>query len=1282
MVLSGISLILVSPANATPAVQNVTGNDIRSHESPETYVGWHEGYNNATRAYFVASDGLHFGNGGVNSQILNGSAPEAATSAELETRITTASVAVATGDVSFQIPLFFGPGITQSYTTLRPATPIATPAVPFSTSDNWVSSFNIPNTGTVVIAKNVPTPLSDILAALHDQGSLRLLGFGVQANTDAVVTSITYNGTEYVFTPHVAAAPSSFEVVNDRDLLGPEDNDPNSAGFNYEDWHEGKTVDSSTVKSNGLNLGSPGASTVIKGTTVIHDQAGSRVTQAQLQDLITNARLTVTSGSTNFQIPVHFDSGLSNFATLLSENFTAGTHTFSMTDKWRVSRAFGPYAQFQQVVLGDLLDTLFSSAVSGGEVWVAGFGAQADNLAVIPNLIWDGTEYTFYQPETQVCTATAGPIATNQDSQGWTFGTTRALSHNDFVADGIRVSTEDWSGKAGALRVVDVPLKDAGTPEINYTRSSPPVGADIPPGIHLYLDLDGNGTIDGLFIKEASYYGDTWWYDGDAGDPATAWIRDAAPHTTGGNGSPWWGSLNEWLVPFPNAVVKKFGFALGGGVYGDFVVHSFTFGCTEYTFVADPAYDAPSSTEYVNDTQIRPDEATYPGWHEGYTNASRAYTTKADGLHLGVGFNSQIMTGFDSPMVTTDLESLVTSAGFSVLSGTSSFQIPLIYGDSDTFTTLRSLSLPSGADQRFGVTDTWVSSRALVDNSAGTIGTTNATMPMADLVAFIQAQGNVRVLGVGVQADSPAVVQDVLFNGVKTHFVQSPVETTCGAPDFGNGKYEVHLGRGLGERNMAAVFTINSFGGLVDADDPSDTLAEIQGYGLGWINTYIRTKDEVGHDFSNGYVITYTFVDMIVTGTVTIGADGCNSLVWTYTDTQIVAGFPTISGTAKVGQTLTADAVAAGWTPASGLTFGYQWKADGIPIVGADASTYVLTAAELGKTITVEVTGSKTNYKTASNTSLGTAEVLNDHIVVERLAGSNRYATAVDISGQFASATRVYIANGLGYADALSAGPAAAHFNAPLLLTAPDALPAIVVTELNRLQPSEIVIVGGEGVVSPAVQTALENLAFAPDVRRVSGTNRYATSRAIATDTWGPGSLGTAYLATGTDFPDALSAAPAAAHFDGPVVLVPGMATSVDAVTMAMLSTLGVDEIKIAGGTGVVSTQIQNQMNGFFGAGNVTRNGGTNRFLTSVAINADEFSSVSTVYLAQGFGFPDALAGAAIAGSQGAPLFASMPDCIPQAVMDAITALNPQKLVLLGGTGVLSANVESMTVCS
>ena len=116
----------------------------------------------------------------------------------------------------------------------------------------------------------------------------------------------------------------------------------------------------------------------------------------------------------------------------------------------------------------------------------------------------------------------------------------------------------------------------------------------------------------------------------------------------------------------------------------------------------------------------------------------------------------------------------------------------------------------------------------------------------------------------------------------------------------------------------------------------------------------------------------------ILTVTVTGTKDGYTTETRTSAATAKVAAAaltaptPTISGTAKVDSTLTA--VPGAWGPAP-VALKYQWNADGVSIAGATAGTYKATAATVGKTLTVSVTGSKADFATVSRTSAATAKV-------------------------------------------------------------------------------------------------------------------------------------------------------------------------------------------------------------------------------------------------------------------------------------------------------------------
>ncbi len=95
---------------------------------------------------------------------------------------------------------------------------------------------------------------------------------------------------------------------------------------------------------------------------------------------------------------------------------------------------------------------------------------------------------------------------------------------------------------------------------------------------------------------------------------------------------------------------------------------------------------------------------------------------------------------------------------------------------------------------------------------------------------------------------------------------------------------------------------------------------------------------------------------------------------------------------------------------------------------------------------------------------------------VRRWAGDDRFATAAAVSaGQFPDgADTVFVATGAAFADALAGTPVAALRGAPVLLVTADDVPAATAAELDRLAPSNIVVLGGTAAVGADVAAALE----------------------------------------------------------------------------------------------------------------------------------------------------------------------------------------------------------------
>jgi hypothetical protein len=183
---------------------------------------------------------------------------------------------------------------------------------------------------------------------------------------------------------------------------------------------------------------------------------------------------------------------------------------------------------------------------------------------------------------------------------------------------------------------------------------------------------------------------------------------------------------------------------------------------------------------------------------------------------------------------------------------------------------------------------------------------------------------------------------------------------------------------------------------------------------------------------------------------------------------------------------------------------------------------------------------------------------------VTRLAGADRYATAVAVAGSLGNPTTVFEADGTNFPDALSAGSAAAQQGAAVLLTAGPKQSAATAGYLQA-HPSVRYAVGG-----PAAKA---DLGATPLV----GADRYATSAAVAQRFFNaPLSVG---LASGMNFPDALSGGAVTANHGGPILLVPDIGTIPPGVTfyLGQTAALSASSAWLFGGAASVSDGVFTQ---------------------------------------------------------------------------------------------------------
>ncbi|MGX5680791.1 cell wall-binding repeat-containing protein [Schumannella luteola] len=195
-------------------------------------------------------------------------------------------------------------------------------------------------------------------------------------------------------------------------------------------------------------------------------------------------------------------------------------------------------------------------------------------------------------------------------------------------------------------------------------------------------------------------------------------------------------------------------------------------------------------------------------------------------------------------------------------------------------------------------------------------------------------------------------------------------------------------------------------------------------------------------------------------------------------------------------------------------------------------------------------------------------------------------------------------------------------------------------------------------------------------VDRIAGADRYATSALIAS--LFPTAPDRVYIANGTNYPDALSAAPVAAINGAPLLLT--YPTALQTATANALTTIDPSEIVILGGTPSVSTTVQSQIAALLPDATITRIAGADRFETSRLVTQSGFSGgAAASYISNGLNFPDALSAGAAASSIPGPvvLVNGTASTADTATKNLLTSLGIGNAYITGSTDSVSAGIMS-----
>jgi DNA-binding beta-propeller fold protein YncE len=282
-------------------------------------------------------------------------------------------------------------------------------------------------------------------------------------------------------------------------------------------------------------------------------------------------------------------------------------------------------------------------------------------------------------------------------------------------------------------------------------------------------------------------------------------------------------------------------------------------------------------------------------------------------------------------------------------------------------------------------------------------------------------------------------------------------------------------------------------------------------------------------------------------------------------------------------------------------------------------------------------------------------------------AGRVRFAAAASGPPALRIAHAAVIASVVSYPDGLVAGPLAVARDGPLLLNPTGSLDPRVQAEIQRiLEPgSTVYLMGGRDALAPGIASTLSTLGYT--VVRYGGADRFATAVAVAQALGNPPNL---FVATGTDFPDALSAGAAAAANDGAVLLTAGSA--VPPATAAYLASAPGATVYAIGGPAASALPAATPVTG------------SDRYATAVAVADRFFPAPPAIGLASGLSFADALAGGPQIAALGGPILLTDPDTLSPATLAYVQANagNVTYSFVYGGPAAVSDAVQAAFIAA
>lgn len=255
------------------------------------------------------------------------------------------------------------------------------------------------------------------------------------------------------------------------------------------------------------------------------------------------------------------------------------------------------------------------------------------------------------------------------------------------------------------------------------------------------------------------------------------------------------------------------------------------------------------------------------------------------------------------------------------------------------------------------------------------------------------------------------------------------------------------------------------------------------------------------------------------------------------------------------------------------------------------------------------------------------------------------------------------------YPDALVAGPLAANYNAPILMTPTKQVPHRVVNALRTHGFTKVILVGNSGAISAGAASQLQNAGF--QVQRLGGQDRYRTAGAVADHLLAARGRDKSdvYLATGVDYPDALSASSAAIKNVGVVLLTPRR--TVDGTSQGWMNSAKAAKVVAVGGPAVAAAERSVHLD--------EKQVGVDRYETAEKVASAYFPpNPGRIAVATGKDFPDATLAASLTARTGSPLVLTRTDTLTKPTTQFLTRnrASVRKVDVVGGKAAVTEKVR------